>query len=127
MCPRESWPGRCAETGLSPPPAQSDWHRRSPRAEVDVRRRGTVLLCVLGDCDVRRVEMAFSAFNLAEYGVWVSVVVYAFESGGAAATAVVAVAQLLPAALIPEFRSWWARGWALRGRKPLWGLGFEGL
>jgi len=27
----------------------------------------------------------------------------------------------------PEFRSWWARGWALRGRKPLWGLGFEGL
>lgn len=65
-----------------------------------MRRRGTVLLCVLGDCDVRRVEMAFSAFNLAEYGVWVSVLVYAFESGGAAATAVVAVAQLLPAALI---------------------------
>ena len=28
---------------------------------------------------------------------------------------------------LPEFRSWWARGWALRGRKPLWGLGFEGL
>ena len=31
------------------------------------------------------------------------------------------------AAVLPEFRSWWARGWALRGRKPLWGLGFEGL
>jgi hypothetical protein len=27
----------------------------------------------------------------------------------------------------PDFRSWWARGRALRGRKPLSGLGFRGL
>ncbi len=27
----------------------------------------------------------------------------------------------------PEFRSWWARGRALTGRKPLWELGFRGL
>jgi hypothetical protein len=43
------------------------------------------------------VEFAFVAFNLAEYGVWVTVLVYAYGHGGTTATAFVAVAQLVPA------------------------------
>ena len=27
----------------------------------------------------------------------------------------------------PEFRSWWACGWVLSDRNPLWALGFRGL
>ena len=46
------------------------------------------------------MELAFGGFNLAEYGVWVSVLVYAYERGGALETAAAAVAQLLPAGLL---------------------------
>ena len=30
-------------------------------------------------------------------------------------------------AVMPEFRSWWACGWVLSDRNPLWALGFRGL
>lgn len=55
---------------------------------------------LLADRRVRRTELAFSGFNMAEYGVWVSVLVYAYERGGTIVTAAVAVAQLLPAGLV---------------------------
>jgi MFS family permease len=63
-------------------------------------RRGAVLRRELEDAGVRRLELAFTGFNVAEYGVWVSVLVYGFERGGATAAAIIAVAQLLPAAAL---------------------------
>ena len=59
-----------------------------------------VLAQVLRCRAIIRLEVAFAAFNLAEYGVWVTVLVYAYERGGTVAAAAVAVAQLVPAGLL---------------------------
>jgi hypothetical protein len=65
---------------------------------MDLHR--AVLRSALGRPDIRRVELAYVGFNLAEYGVWVAVLVYAYERGGTGAAALLAVAQLLPAATL---------------------------
>jgi hypothetical protein len=63
-------------------------------------RRSTVIRRLLNNRPVCRVELAFSGFNVAEYGVWVAVLVYAYERGGTTLTGAVAVAQLIPAAIV---------------------------
>jgi hypothetical protein len=65
-----------------------------------VSSRVAVLGDVLASPRLRRVELAFLAFGVAEYGVWVAALVYAYERGGTTLTAVFAVAQLLPAAVV---------------------------
>jgi MFS family permease len=46
-----------------------------------------------------RVELAFVGFNVAEWATWVSILAFAYQVGGAAATGLVALVQLVPAAL----------------------------
>jgi hypothetical protein len=55
---------------------------------------------VLCDAPLRRLELAFAAFKIAESGTWVAILVYAYELGGPTAAALAALAQLLPAALL---------------------------
>ena len=60
---------------------------------------------VVRNRSLRRVLTAFFAFNAQEYGVWIAIVVFAYEQGGAATAGLVAIAQLIPSAFIAPIGS----------------------
>lgn len=62
--------------------------------------RAAALRRVLARPGLRRLEIAFLGFGAAEYGVWVTVLVYAYQRGGTATAATIAVVQLVPAAIV---------------------------
>jgi MFS family permease len=52
-----------------------------------------------------RVELAFVFFNMAEFGTWVAILVFAYGASGPGLVGWVALAQLLPAAVVTPFTS----------------------
>jgi hypothetical protein len=58
---------------------------------------------VLGNKNLRRLELAYIGFATAEWATWISMLVFAYESGGPAAVGVVAMVQLAPSALLAPF------------------------
>ncbi len=54
---------------------------------------------------LRRVLLAFFVFNTTEWATWVAILVWAYDTGGAAAAGLIAVIQLVPATLVAPFAS----------------------
>src|ERR1700710_2312983 len=63
---------------------------------------------VVRNRQLRLVTIAFSCFIVTEYGVWIAMLVYAFDQGGVVTSGLVALAQLVPAAIAAPLVAPWA-------------------
>jgi MFS family permease len=64
---------------------------------------GSVFRAALRNPALVRLELAWAAFNGAEWAVWVCLLVYAYGVGGATASGIMALVQLIPCALLAPY------------------------
>ena len=64
------------------------------------RRHLGAFRALAGNGALRRVVGGYALFTLTEYSVWIAMLVYAYSRGGAPIAGLVALAQLVPAALL---------------------------
>ncbi len=60
---------------------------------------------VVGNPGLLRVELAFLAFNIVEYGSWIAILLFAYEATGPESVGVVALGLLIPAAIAAPLMS----------------------
>ena len=70
-------------------------------------RRLRTTIAVFGaafrNASLLRLELAWASFNGAEWGVWLALMVWAYTHGGAAATSVIVLVQLVPCIVLSPF------------------------
>jgi len=71
----------------------------------DLRTSGKALAATFRSRQLGPMQLAFTAFNFAEWGGFVALFVFAYQLGGTAAVGLAALAQQIPAALIAPFGS----------------------
>jgi MFS family permease len=76
--------------------------------------------------ELRRVELAFVGFNVAEWGTWIAILVFAYRAGGTTTAGVVGMVQLVPAALFAPAASLLGDRYP-RDRVLLWGYVTEAI
>ena len=67
---------------------------------ISVARGWAAFRSLAGNQALARVVGGYVLFTLTQYSVWVAMLVYAYRQGGAAVAGLVAVAQLVPAAVL---------------------------
>jgi MFS family permease len=75
-------------------------------------RRLRTFRSLAGNTALVRVVVAYALFILTEYSVWLAMLVYAYRHGGATVAGLVAVAQLVPAAVLAPFAAAVADRWS---------------
>jgi Na+/melibiose symporter-like transporter len=75
-------------------------------------RRLRVFRSLAGNRALVRVVLAYALFIVTEYSVWLAMLVYAYRHGGATVAGLVAVAQLVPAAVLAPFAAAVADRWS---------------
>src|SRR5437763_10447678 len=82
--------------GCHPPAVRTSLGRR-------LRESLRAFAAVFANEDLRRLELAWSASVLGQWGYEVALAVFAYRAGGAAAVGVVALIRVLPAAIVAPF------------------------
>ncbi len=62
--------------------------------------RADVFRTLSHNSDVLRLVIAYAAFTVCEFGLWIAMMVYSYAQGGATTAGLVAVVQLVPAAAV---------------------------
>jgi MFS family permease len=70
------------------------------RKRGGLSRRLTAFRALTGNRALLRVVVAYALFIVTEYAVWVAMLVFAYHRGGATMAGLIAVAQLVPAAVL---------------------------
>jgi MFS family permease len=69
--------------------------------------RGEVMLGALRNRRLLRVQAAYLLYNLVEWASWIAILVWAYDAGGVRAASALAVAQLVPSALLASPAATW--------------------
>ena len=64
---------------------------------------GSVFKAVFRNPDLVRIELAWAAYNGADWAVWMCLLVYAYDTGGSAGLGAMALVQLIPCMLLAPY------------------------